>query len=136
MGFEVEVPIYKLKFHGTKWEGLEVKMESAAVGFLFDCARLAEELSASKGVEQMEKIEKLINSVADCLVEWNITKRGEPVPATVAGLRLQPIDLVLELIQAWTRAVTVVPDPLVKASKNGSRLADLPTETLSLAPSS
>lgn len=136
MGFEVQLPVYNLRFHGTKWEGLEVKMESAPVGFLFDTARLAEEVQSAKGMDQMAKVESLINAVAGCLVGWNITKGGEPVSADIAGLRRQPIDLVLELIQGWTKAITVVPDPLVKRSPNGSTLADLPMETSSLAPSS
>lgn len=135
MGFEAEVPIYNLRFHGSKWEGLEVKMESASVGFLFDAARMAEEIRDTKGTGQMARVEQLIKQVSACLVSWNITKRGEPIPADIEGLRAQPIDLVLELIQAWTKAVTVVPDPLVTPSANGSSLAALPTETLILAPS-
>lgn len=136
MGFEVPVPVYVLSFdEKTRWNGLIVKMESAPIGVLFDAARLGEQIRAEANqMKQLSLVETLLNAIGGCLVSWNVERKGIAVPATLEGLRGQPLDMVLEIVQSWTKAVAEVPVPLVRPSTNGSPLAALPVETLSPAP--
>jgi hypothetical protein len=68
------------------------------------------------------------------LLEWNVEDDdGRPVPATLDGVRSREPDEVMAIKQAWTDAMTTIPenDPLALSSTGGLQaMLDLPAAEL------
>ncbi len=128
-GFEYERNVYRLIFEDPSLNGLVVRMESIPIGQYMDVVELAGIQEEAVGAEQVQALNDLLKSFADALVDWNLTKRGVPVPADLDGVRGCDTDLVLkQLIGAWLSTVAGVPDPLGKGSAGGeSAPAESPT---------
>lgn len=142
MGFEPKQKVYKLRFEDPDLQGLVVKVESAPVGAIMCATELAglQDLDFSDrmslSAEELTTLGKLIElfeMFADALIEWNLTKKGEPVPATLEGIKRQDTGLIMYIIHQWANASGGVSDPLEKPSTSGqqSAVAYLPMEKLS-----
>lgn len=53
------------------------------------------------------------------LVSWNLTRNGEPIPATVEGVLSLDIRLIMEIAATWLGSIGTVPVPLPEASTPG-----------------
>ncbi len=135
---------YVLKFEDHP--GLEVVMKGLPVGEFLELAQMAGRLQgrnllALSGEElagAIEATDGLFAKFAAALVSWNLDENGQPVPATVDGVRSQDLDFILELLLAWMDAVVAVDTPLPQpANGQGTSLeASMPMETLSASPGS
>lgn len=105
--------VYKLKFDpDDELHGLEVLIRSLPVAEFLRVTALA-----AAGDNSTEASEKLLHSLADQLVEWNLDNEdGSPVPATFEGLVAQELDFVMRIFRAWMDAMGSVPDPLGQSS--------------------
>ena len=150
-GFTPKRTIYRLRFTGDL-EGLVVRAASTSLGAYFeltemaDAAEQAQSATATTAAEQlraarqaMGTMRTLITEFAVLLRGWNLLDdRGEPVPATAAGLLTQEPKVVLQIIRAWIGAASDVPDPLPEGSPSGgpSLEASIPMAAPSASPSS
>jgi hypothetical protein len=138
MGFVRKRTVYKLVWDPPhELAGLEVRVTGASVGEMLDMAALADADDEVKAARSDEAFTRF----AEALVSWNLETEvldeggvtTVPVPATLDGVRAQDLDFVLELIQAWMRAIVDVPPPLPDASTPGGssgREVSIPMEAL------
>lgn len=136
MGYRRKRKVYVLKFEDPELAELEVRAGGASVEQLMDLMDLARfgAGGAKFSIEDMKEIKGLFDLFASKLISWNLeTEDGEPVPATVQGLRDQDMDLAMDLVMAWVGAVIGVSDPLEQSSTGGAPypVESIPMETLS-----
>jgi hypothetical protein len=82
-------------------------------------------------------IGRLIDILADVIVEWNLDDDDDkPVPATASGLRDQDPELVAGIVRAWVGASSRVAPPLPAGSSPGEIEAGIPMEVLDASLSS
>jgi hypothetical protein len=113
MGFEPPRSGQKLDFSETAYAGLEVTMDAVSLETLLDIQELAE------AVDQPGNVRKLFRAFADCLESWNVTRAGEPVPATYEGVIKQDAGFVLALVESWQQGLAQAPPPLPGTSPSG-----------------
>lgn len=121
MGYVRKKKIFVLTFEDPDLEGLEVRASSTSLGALLELVSLADIGKGKKfGIEDIEKLDDLFQLFAGCLLSWNLEEEGgAPVPTTVAGLKSQELDFVLDLIMAWMDGVVSTPAPLPPRSNDG-----------------
>jgi hypothetical protein len=113
-GYKPKFKTYKLFFADPEMDGLEVTARSIPVGPLLELSVTDPEQDPYKSVRHF----------ADALVDWNIEDDdGNPVPANLEGLATLEIDFVLEVVRAWTQALTAVRPPLPEGSPSGGTSA-------------
>ena len=117
MGYE-NVTHYKLKFEDRP--GLEVTVEELAIGELLDVMEMSSKIPDKAGgqldPESAKTFRSLMETLAANLVEWNVERRGVPLPADLrcgAGL-------VMDIIQAWVAAQNGPDADLGKDSGSGA----------------
>lgn len=120
-GFEAPGTGSILDFTGTKYEGLEVTVDSVPIGMLTDIMESYSGLTAENVDLQAAApaIMTLLKQFGDVLESWNVTRRGEPVPADYEGLRKLDTHFVLAIIGAWLTGTTGAGDELGKGSPSG-----------------
>lgn len=136
--FEAPRTIYRLEFDGDEFNGLVVRVRALtfnewleerdilAMRWVYD-TELTDE-------ERDRKADALHSLFADHLVDWNLCSDGEPVPATLEGLRSQEALFIGQIISAWrNNALGVISRPLEQPSSSGDPLEELqiPMEPLS-----
>ena len=127
MGYRRQRKVYKLVFADPDMDGLVVRVRSVSVGTFFALAK----------ADQQDAIEGLLDVFADALVDWNLEDdEGEPVPASLDGVRSQDVDFLMPIMRAWVDAIRQVPGPLGNGSSGGGRSleASLPMEVRSPSP--
>ncbi len=129
MAFVYGGAVYTLKWEdGHELHGLEVRLRSLSVG---------EFLTLTSGREDQD-VSETFKFLSDHLVGWNLQlpEVGE-IPATFEGVKSTPIELVLQIVSAWTDRIVNVPAPLVKPSPTGSRsgLSEMDLASLPMAVS-
>ena len=133
MGFQYQARVYNLVFDDPNLDGLEVKVGSLSIGEL---RRITER---QDGDSDSETTDAMLGSFAKALIKWNLEDdAGFPVPTTTQGINDQPMDLIMNIIQAWLSAMTDVDDELGKGLASGRRSLEesLPMEPLSPNPTS
>jgi hypothetical protein len=126
-GFEPEATQYRLRFEDPKFAGLDVLIESLDVGDFLAMQQLLATAAGDKAnmtdaeaAQAAGSTTKLLEGFAANLIEWNVTKKGVPVPVTLDGIRTQKFDFVLKIITAWMEAIADVAPPL-SPSSSGSK---------------
>lgn len=138
MDFEVSTTGSVLTFpEDSKYAGLEVTVDEAPVGLLLD---IMENYSRLAGAEIDMKTASavfpvLLGGFAKVLEDWNLTRKGEPVPPTLEGLRSLGQSLVLEVIGAWLTGQTSADEELGKDSPSGSASQEALTAAAGLSKS-
>lgn len=124
-GFEAPGTGNALNFAGTKYEGLEVTVDSVPFGMLM--AVMGDYEAATSGAltsaQAMPLIDRLIDRFGELLESWNVTRRGEPVPPTAEGLRSLDAAFVLEIMGAWLTGSVQADEELGKDSGSGGTSA-------------
>lgn len=131
IGFRPEEDVYRLRFKDPKLDGLVVDMAGMEVGSFMELAGMADLDPKSFRPEDIPRIRRLFEIVAEGLIEWNLLDRNnEPVPADIKGLLAQKVPLVFAIVEGWMTAVGSVPAPLEQPSADGrlSAVASLPME--------
>jgi len=126
--------VYRLRFEDEELDGLVVKVRSTSVGRLLEFMGFLTMDTDDLTPADVERITGLFEAFAEVLTEWNVeTEQGEPVPATLDGVRTQDADFVMAIMRVWFQAVTTAPAPLAPPSSAGapSVVPPLPMEPLS-----
>lgn len=118
--------------------GFEAKAGSLSIEQYLQLELALDSDSAPTVPEQVANMEKILEIFAGALTEWNLEDQGEPVPATLEGVRSQESGFVLQIVRGWREAMAFVPPPLPEGSNSGESAPELslPTATLSPSPSS
>lgn len=103
MGYEIQETTYRLKLEEL---GAEVVVREPSIGATGAAAALAEvDFDAVRDGRiapgDVGRIMSLLDAFAGCLASWDLTREGQPVPATVEGVRSLPLPLALAIISAW-----------------------------------
>lgn len=124
-GFEAPGTGSKLDFTGTKYEGLEVTVDSVPLGLLTDIMEDYSRLTAENVdmTAALPVVLKLLGEFGRVLESWNVTKRGEPVPATAEGLKMLDLTFAMAIVGAWVTGTAQAPDPLPASSESGGSSA-------------
>ena len=125
-GFEPPSSGQKLDFSDTAYAGLEVTMDAVSLGDLLDIQDLAETGTAAAAREMVARFAK-------CLEGWNVTRSGEPVPATLEGALSLDAVFIGEIVRAWTQGTAEAPPPLPGGSSSGGTSAAASTLGLDAA---
>lgn len=127
MGFEYNPKLRKLIFEDPEMAGLEARVKLPAMAVVLKVASMQGARVDADGFKD------LVADFADCLVEWNLEKKGEPVPPTLEGLLEQDQDLLIMLVDAWQSGLAGVDAPLETPSRDGepSLVASIPMAPLS-----
>ena len=141
MCFIVEHPDYHLVFEDPKYAGLEVTMRGMDTGSMLNLLALA----GSVDVNNLDKanitshagpLGDILNMVASNVIAWNVQTLHDgqvvDVPPTREGVLRQPVTMVMDIVYAWTSAMSVS-GPLGEPSTNG---APSPVESTLAAASS
>ena len=123
MGFDLDdhEKLYKLIFEDTP--GLEVFAREPSVDQLMQMAKLGD-VDAKK--LDMATMQTMFRTFAGLLESWNVTRKGEPVPADYDGVATMSAGLVMKILNALARAVAE-PDPtLPGGSPSGGTSAAVP----------
>lgn len=129
MGFKRKRKVYQLDFADTEYDGLVVKVRGLTTGEYLDLVSLsAPEDEASKETEGMLKL------LATHLVSWNLEDDDseEPVPTTYEGIRSNDFTMNMAIINAWTSALTTLPERAEKKSVSGESalVESIPTQAM------
>jgi hypothetical protein len=136
MGFKKVSTVLRLKFEDAAMTGLEVLAKSVPTGDFLDLMEAAGKMDLTSqdfDPEDLKAVRVLIEGFAKALVSWNLEDEdGQPVPATLQGVRDQELDFLLPIVTAWMDAVAGVSASLGKASGSGgtSLEAAIPMEAL------
>jgi len=119
-GFELSTTGLKLSFSGAL-EGLEVTVDEPPLGLLMDIMERYEKLAGTDlDVKSAAPVlREMLAAFAGVLEDWNIKRKGVPVPATLEGLRTLGPKLVMEIIGKWLEQATQAPPELGKDSPSG-----------------
>lgn len=148
MGFKRD-KTYALRWaDGSEFAGLEVEARVLPIGYMeqFGSVMAFKDRAGDDDFtqEDMATLVSLFTDFAEqALVAWNFeTDDGEPVPATVDGMRRVDFEMGIEIITEWVTAVTAVSEKsdgdLGKDSPPGgtSPAVSIPMEPLSPGPAS
>ncbi len=127
MGFTPKRKQYLLKFKDSDMEGLEVLMTSVSMGDLLALQ------SADATKTSPADMARLLGILERAMISWNVEIDGVPVPATAQGFESMDMAFVMDIIMAWTEAISGVSPPLPGNSLSGetSQEVSLPMAPLS-----
>jgi hypothetical protein len=135
--FEAPRTVYKLEFEGEEFGGLVVRVRALTFAELRDNRDLLYSgWETDQGLDRDRweaNVDALHQLFADHLVDWNLSDGGEPVPATLDGLRSQEGQFIGRLVGAWRSNTIGVSVPLEQPSADGEQSVELsiPMESLS-----
>jgi hypothetical protein len=142
MGFKPPRRVYLLDFTDTDLDGLEVYARGMSVGALLDTGegldaianmpdpaeleKLPQAEQARRAAPLMRRSTALYEVFAQHLVSWNYEdEHGQPVPATLDGLRTLDQAHAQAIIRAWREAVAAVP-PASSPTSNAGAPSEVP----------
>lgn len=127
MGFEIEdtVSVYRIDFgEDSSYHGLVVNVAGMTIGEYN--AMVHGFLDSVRGKTDEEKAEANIASsdyvrgiFAEKIRDWNLTRKGEPVPVSKEVIDGLDSRLSVILVRRWMDELTNLPDSLVGKSSDG-----------------
>jgi hypothetical protein len=114
MPFEIPDRTATILIPEGEFEGAEVTVSrNVSLGLVFDI----DEATEQGGRRGMTKA--VASFVANVLRGWNLTRNGEPLPATAEEMLRLPPDLVVAILRAWGESMKGTPLPLDEPSESG-----------------
>lgn len=131
MGFEVQETRARLQFTDPSFNGLEVVCALIPLDELAAAASLADVDSDNVTPADLMKVQQLRDAFAGALRSWNLTRKGKPVPATLAGVKSLDLVFVLQLIEPWIEnSATVAAQLAADRAEVEAVLPSLPAEAI------
>jgi hypothetical protein len=138
-GYQRKPKLYVLPFIG-EWAGMEVTFRPMRYGDLLDGGITLDWMQPDTPPDEwLAGMTALCEAAASVLVGWNIVDdTGNPVPATLEGLRSLDQDQGVAIVMAWALRVIRVAAPLDDRSSSGatSPAPLIPMESPSPSPES
>jgi hypothetical protein len=127
MGYEPPTTGTRLDFTGTAHEGLEVTVDEVPLGTTLSLTQQWDKVAAAQAAPEdpeamlaaLPAVAVLVEGFAAALESWNVTRKGQPVPATAEGLRSLGTTFAIEIIGAWMTGTVSAPPPLPGNSESG-----------------
>lgn len=130
-GFEVPETVAKLVFTDPSFAGLEVACALIPLDELVATAQLARIDPDAITAAELAKVTQLRDAFAGALRSWNLTRKGKPVPATLAGVKSLDMVFVLQLIEPWvSSSAEFVAKQQAERAEIEAALPSLPVESL------
>jgi hypothetical protein len=120
MGFEAPLSYMRLRFTDPSYEGLEVLVRMVDGDTLAEAAELR---TVDLTNVQPHDLKALLDGFASCLVEWNLTVKGRPIPATRAGLKKLDVLFQMQMITSWLTAFGQALDDIRQAAAEAEEVA-------------
>jgi hypothetical protein len=107
MGFEAPETLFKLIFEDPDMAGLEVTVHEPTIDDLLAISGMD-----AAGAKTMDpaKVRGMFSAFAGLLDSWNLTRKGEPVPATLEGVLSQSPGFIMKIVAALDKTIAR-PDP-------------------------
>lgn len=131
---------YQRKTYTLRWpeghvhHGLIVKLRGLSINQL----NTVQSMRGVKNEDDLSKelFDEVLSILAGRMISWNLEDDGVPVPATKESLADEDFGMVMDIISAWTKAVTSVSAPLDARSNSGNTFpeASIPMEASSPSP--
>jgi hypothetical protein len=123
MGFELEDHEKKYRLTFEDMPGLEVLAREPDLDQMFAMNEMGDVTAKTLDAAKMKA---LFVMFAGLLESWNVTRKGEPVPATYEGIMTCSPGFIYKIVNALGKAVAE-PDPTSPpASANGELEASIP----------
>lgn len=126
-GYQVPEDILRLEFTDPSFDGLVVRAYPAEWATI-KAARVLRDIDDTKPLsnQAFEVVQKVIAGFASALIDWNLERRGQPVPATAEGVDSLQWPWVWQLVDAWMLSTS----KLRRMQQAASRVdeVDLPME--------
>lgn len=125
MAYEVPDPRVDFEFDDGPFKGAVINASVAlSPAAYFGVRQWLEQFSAGD-------VDGLVNAareVSEAFIRlgrptWNLTRDGEPIPATVEGMLSLDLRLIFAIVSEWVGQFGQAPLPSSEASSNGSRSA-------------
>jgi hypothetical protein len=130
MGFRPEPTIYNIEFEGTSLDGLHVRASACTVGEYEHMLQLIVDANKQGNVSQdiLDGNDWLKQLFLNHLVSWDLEDyiTGEPIPATLEGIRTQERGVFSVILQGWQTAIVSVPKASKKNSNDGMTSPEQP----------
>jgi hypothetical protein len=121
MGWTPEETHYKLHFEDPAYSGLEVVVAEVSTGTLMELAELTGSVESMDGFAKAKALTRLFTLIGESLVSWNLEKpAGNPVAATIEGVKEQTLKFNLAITLAWISAMAEVDIPLPEGLNSGA----------------
>lgn len=139
-GYEAPGTGVVLDFAGTEFDGLEVTVDSVSLAVLTEImeafSAAGDTGAAGEGTAQaMVALATLCTRFAACLEAWNLTRRGEPIPASYDGLMSLDHQFAIRLIGMWINRTTQASPELGKDLPSGGSSGEAVTAAAALSSS-
>lgn len=134
-GFKVPKNLYRLVFEDPAYHGLEVTATSVSMETMLWVQGLGDRVSDI--AKTPEGLRQVVDVLVSAILSWNVEDDDDnPLPVSAEALLAQPVSFVLDIMAAWTAAITGVSGPLGAGSISGPRFpeASIPMETPSPSP--
>jgi len=116
MGYKLSRTVYKVRFEGTEYDGLEMSMGTLSVKEILE----VEELMS--GDDSKPTFVALVARLARAIQDWNLEDEdGNPIPVTEDALMGFEVKLINTVVSAWVNAIVGVPAPLENDSTSGGK---------------
>lgn len=128
MGYKVNSNLYKLKFEGTDYDGLEIVVRGLSVGSLLEL----ESMSKGDSGKSLKGVRRMAEILTARIKEWNLEDDNGYVPISLEAVLDLEIDLLTAIVSAWSESQASVDENLGKGSDSGrtSPEVSIPMETL------
>lgn len=122
--YEIEPTRYRLTFEERP--GMEVVTRAPALGELLDIMTLYDSIKSTP-VLPKDKVEELFGWFATLLDSWNLTRNGQPVPATYEGVKSLELGFIFTVVMTWVAKIAeeagISPPAQAPAGANGTATA-------------
>jgi hypothetical protein len=138
-GYQRKKKIYKLIFADEEMNGLEVRCHSISIETMLELtalAGLAGKALSEFTTDDYDSVNTVFEAFSGALVSWNLEDEdGNPVPATLEGVKTQDLDFIDVIIKAWMERVAGISDPLARNSTAGQRSLEASIPMVTSSPS-
>jgi hypothetical protein len=128
---------YKRKTYNLRWpeghvhHGLFVKLRGLSIKDL-NTVQSMRGMTSETDIDD-KTLRNVLGILSRRIVEWNLTDDdGNVIPHDVETLADEDFGMIMDVLNAWTKAVTSVPAPLGERSTSGAQFQEqsIPMETL------
>ncbi len=137
-GFKREPKQYRLMFEDPSLEGLEVTMRSLTIEKFIELTVLIDSFGkvSDQAVPQTAAdMEKLFQAFTKALVGWNLEDDEGPLLPVYEIVKSQELDFIMQIVLAWSGAMSAVAPPLSEGSSNGAISLEQSQQLASLSQS-
>lgn len=133
--FQRKAKVYPLEWNEGDFAGMIVRVGPLRYGDMLDGGvTMGWNTPSTPRAEWLAGLKATSEAMASVLIDWNLDdEAGNPIPATLAGLRSIDEDQAVAIVMSWAVSVLGISVPLERPSDGGeqSLVESMPMETVS-----